>query len=63
MSESKRPDYVTDEHLTFLDELRKKGEVNMFLAHINLWDAFNLDKETAIFLAVYWQDTFGSETR
>lgn len=67
MKTIKRPAFVTDEHLTFLDELRESGETNMFGAGPYLDEEFpelregkrshrSSDKARAILS--YWMDTF-----
>lgn len=43
----KRPEYMTDEHLEYLDELRESGETNIFGARPYLMREFNLQKDRA----------------
>lgn len=40
MSQETKPDFVTDEHLEYLDELRESGDTNMFGAGPYLESAF-----------------------
>ena len=64
MSEIERPDCVTDEHLDYLDDLRKSGNVNMFGARPYLLLEYpNLSKKEAGQVLAYWMQTFGDETR
>ena len=54
-----RPDYCTDEHLIFLDDLRESGETNMFGAAPYLREEFgDLTKDEARKITVYWMKTF-----
>lgn len=54
-----KPDCCTDEHLTFLDDLRESGETNMFGAAPYLLDYFcDLTKDEARKITVYWMKTF-----
>jgi uncharacterized protein YciI len=59
----KRPDYVTDEHLEFLDELREGGSINMFGAAPELADEFDITKQDARKILSYWMESFGNEGR
>ena len=58
-----RPDFVDDDHLKFLDELRESGIVNMFGATPFIIDAFNVDRKLAEKILKYWMDSFGKENR
>lgn len=58
-----RPDYVTDEHLDYLDELRDSGAANMFGAGPWLEKAFDVDKNLAHKILAYWMETFGKGER
>lgn len=58
-----RPDFVKEEHLTFLDDLRDSGVVNMFGAGEYIVYEFNVDKATARQVLAYWMKTFGQEDR
>lgn len=59
-----RPQFVTDEHLEFLDELRGSGATNMFGARPYIKDEFPdlSDKESAEVLS-YWMKSFGNVDR
>jgi hypothetical protein len=59
MSTVERPEYVTDEHLEYLDDLRESGATNMFGAAPYLADAFEIDKKQAREILSYWMKTFG----
>jgi len=59
----KRPKFVTDEHLEYLDDLRESGETNMFGAGLYLVDEFEMDKRTAREVLSYWMSTFGNDDR
>jgi len=54
----KRPDFVTDEHLEYLDDLRDSGITNMFGARPYLISEFDLDKNTAKDILSYWMSSF-----
>lgn len=58
-----RAGWITDEHLTYLDELRKSGRVTMFGARPYLQRKFPelLGPEAAVTLA-YWMETFEQRT-
>ena len=58
--EEPRPEFVTDEHLQFLDELRESGEINMFGAAPYLSNIFDLSKQEARKALTYWMQTFGT---
>lgn len=54
-----RPDFVTDEHLDYLDDLRESGATNMFGATPYLLIAFpELTQIQARAVLVYWMNTF-----
>ena len=66
MAETKteRPEIVTDEHLTFLDDLRDSGATNMFGASMYLTDEFaELSDKEAREVLTYWMQSFGNEDR
>lgn len=54
-----RPDFVTDEHLDYLDELRESAVTNMVGAGPWLERDFGLDRDTARKVLRYWMATFG----
>ena len=59
-----RPEYVTDEHLIYLDELRESGDTNMFFARPYLQAEFpDLSKEGAGKILKYWMKSFGKPDR
>ena len=58
-----RPDFVTDEHLEYLDELRESGETNMWGAGAWVQEEFELSKEITGKILSYWMKTFGKESR
>lgn len=59
-----RPDYVNDDHLLFLDELRESGVTNMFGAVPYLLEEFSdLDDKTAKNILLFWMKTFGQSNR
>jgi uncharacterized protein YciI len=53
-----RPEFVTDEHLEYLDELRESGVTNMFGAAPYVEDEFELTREQARRVLTYWMHTF-----
>ncbi len=54
-----RPEFCTDEHLEFLDELREIGATNMFGARPFLSAAFSeLEAREAGEVLKYWMRTF-----
>jgi len=56
-----RPDFVKDEHLIYLDDLRKSGKINMFGARPYLIDAFpELSEGQARKVLSYWMETFSA---
>lgn len=59
MEKKERPEFVSDEHLEFLDELRESGETNMFGARPYLMRYFpGLSKEEAGDVLSYWMSSF-----
>lgn len=58
-----RPDFVTDEHLTFLDKLRESGITNMMGAGRYIKEHFEVDKKTSHSILSYWMETFGKDDR
>jgi hypothetical protein len=59
-----RPEFVTDEHLTFLDELRESAVCNMFGARIYINEEFpELTTKEAAAVLSYWMKTFGTDNR
>jgi hypothetical protein len=61
---SERPEYVTNDMLIFLDELRESGITNMWGARPYVLDEFpELSKDQAGHVVTYWMKTFGNEDR
>jgi len=58
-----RPEYVTIEHLLYLDELRESGETNMFGATSYIVDEFEVKKDLAMKILRYWMESFGKDDR
>ena len=63
METTDRPEYVTEDHLLYLDELRDSAVVNMFGATEYIISLFDVDKTTARNILMYWMKTYGSENR
>ena len=59
-----RPDYINEEHLIFLDNLRESGITNMYGARSYVLDEFpDLEENVAGDILSYWMKTFGKDTR
>ncbi len=58
-----RPDNITEEHLTFLDNLRDSGVTNMLGAGDFISRRFGVDTEEAHSILRYWMDSFGNDDR
>ena len=58
-----KPEIVTDEHLEYLDDLRESGEINMFEAGEYIEDEFNISKDEARTIIMYWMKSFGDKNR
>ena len=58
-----RPEYVTDEHLEYLDDLRESGATNMFGAAAYLEPEFGVSRRLARDILSYWMQTFGEDNR
>jgi hypothetical protein len=58
-----RPEFVTDEHLEYLDHLRESGVTNMFGACPYVQRRFGMPDKEARKILSYWMDTFGNEDR
>jgi hypothetical protein len=55
-----RPDFVTDEHLRFLDDLRKSGRINMFESPSEIRRVYpELSWLQCKGVFKYWAATFG----
>ena len=55
---NEKPEFVTDEHLEFLDDLRESGATNMFGARPYLQQAFGFNSEDSLKALRFWMDTF-----
>lgn len=53
-----RPESVTEEHLTYLDKLRKSGATNMFGAGAYLVRRFGVDRKESHIILAYWMSSF-----
>ena len=59
MAEAKeRPEYCTDEMLEYLDDLRESGVTNMLGSGEYVEEKFDLNRNRAGRVVVYWMDTF-----
>lgn len=58
-----RPDYVTGEHLDYLDRLRESGVTNMFGSPAYVAARFGITFREAGRIVQYWMDTFGKDDR
>lgn len=58
MDKPERPDFLDDEHLEYLDQLRKSGVTNMFGATPYLMDTFDMSRGNATKALSYWMATF-----
>lgn len=56
-----KPEFLTSDHLEYLDELRESGATNMFGARPYLMDEFpELSENEASQVLVYWMKTFSA---
>ena len=56
---SNKPEFITEEHMIFLDVLRESGQTNMFGATPYLQNEFiELDKYKARQVLMHWMETF-----
>mgnify|MGYP001595557160 CR=1 FL=1 len=54
-----KPDYLLDEHLYYLDDLRESGETNMWGSPAFLRDEYpDLTKQQSFAIVQYWMNTF-----
>jgi len=60
---TERPEFVTKEHLIYLDDLRESGETNMFGSPRYLRDEFEVNRPTSVAIVKYWMDTFEEDER
>lgn len=56
---TEKPEFITEDHLEYLDELRESGETNMFGAGCHLMLNFpELAENNARKILSYWMETF-----
>ncbi len=53
-----KPEYTTDEHLEFLDDLRESGVTNMFGASRYIVNEFGVSTEESLEILGYWMHSF-----
>ena len=53
-----KPSIVGDEHLTYLDNLRKSSVTNMFAAAPYVVSNFDCSKKEADVILLYWMESF-----
>lgn len=54
-----KPEFYSDEHKEYLNELREEGETNMYGARPYLMDNFiGLTKDEASDILKYWMESF-----
>ena len=58
MQPDQRPDFITDDMLTYLDRLRASGKINMFGAAPHVEQTFKLSIRQARQVTAYWMKTF-----
>jgi len=58
-----RPAFVTNEHLSYLDDLRELGITNMFGSGPYLVKEFALSEKEAREALVFWMDSFNEEAK
>ena len=54
----RRPEFITDEHLKYLDNLRNSGETNMYGASPYIQQEFAVSNSKAKVILKYWMKTF-----
>jgi hypothetical protein len=56
---AEKPEYLTEEHLLYLDQLRESGVTNMFGAvPYILMEFADLTEKQATRVLIYWMETF-----
>ena len=55
---TERPEFVTNEHLAYLDDLRELGITNMFGAGPYLAKQFDMSDKEARETLTFWMETF-----
>ena len=58
-----RPEFITDEHLEYLDVLRESGATNMHGAGSYIRNAFEVDRQQSNEILTYWMQSFGNPDR
>ena len=58
-----RPEFCTDEHLDYLDELRESRITNMLGAAPFVKREFGLTTDQSLKVLSYWMDSFGQRKR
>lgn len=59
-----KPEYLKEEHLEYLDDLREFGITNMFGATPYLQDEYpDLEKKDASKILQYWMKTFSERNK
>lgn len=58
-----RPEIITEEHLTYLDELRESGVTNMYGAGRYLVEEFDVSRDESHVILDYWMRTFSERHR
>ena len=53
-----KPEFVTEDHLEYLDELRESGKTNMYGAGIYLVKEFGVSGPKSHQILSYWMETF-----
>ena len=63
MEPKQKPEGMTDEHLTYLDDLRESGVTNMFGAWRWLVDEQGVTESDAKQYQKYWMETFAKRNQ
>ncbi len=57
-----KPDFCTEEHLEFLDDLRESGVTNMYGAYPYIKRSFpDLNREDSTNILSYWMSSFSEK--
>ena len=59
MTDETKPDFVTDEMLEYLDDLRESSVTNMFGAAPYVEATFGLSRSESRAVLTYWMRTYG----
>ena len=57
-----KPEIVTNEHLVFLDDLKKSRTINMCAATPRIVEEFGVGRSDAMLILKYWMKTFSART-